>query len=80
VTHPTYTVTTSHTFTDSTLEDQHYGNAHAAWMAAAIDYATSDHGQDEDTQGQDVQYLADSYGVGTVTLSTGERVTVTAHA
>jgi hypothetical protein len=73
-----YALESTHTFASSTLEDARFVTAREAWLAAAEDYASSDHGEDESAQADAVTVLSVLWAPGPVTLPSGEIITVRA--
>src|SRR4051794_21560602 len=73
----TYKLTTSHTFTSTDAEDMRFPTARDAWEFAAVDYAVSDHGEDDNRQLAASLALSRVTEPGSVTLPSGETITVT---
>jgi hypothetical protein len=71
-----YALESTHSFTSSTIEDRRFATAREAWLAAAEDYASSDHGEDARTQEDAVTVLSVLWAPGPVTLPSGETITV----
>lgn len=75
-----YIVESTHSFSDPATGDREYFSANNAWMNAACDYSSTDAGPTVDeTMREDINRIvgkAHQSAIGSVTLSTGEVITV----
>lgn len=74
-----YVVESTHSLSDPAMEGREYFSTNDAWTNAAVDYSSTDADLAVDnTMNDDVARIVDNAdeGVGSVTLSTGEVITV----
>lgn len=74
----TFALASDCTMTFQANEGATFDSAHEAWRAAALDYASSDHGADEERQHVDVQLMKSLGEPGTFTTHDDVLFSVTA--